>query len=253
MPRLTDDWTTTSWNPVTGCDRVSPGCEHCYALAFAGRLKAMGQPRYQADGDPRTSGPGFGLTLHPDLVDLPRRWRKPRHVFVGSMTDLFHKDVPLAFIQAVVATMRDAPQHTYQVLTKRAKRLAHLSQEIDWPDDVWVGVSIESARQLHRADHLRRVDAAVRFVSAEPLLGPLTGLDLDGIHWLTTAGESGPDARPLEPDWVRELRDLAVASDVPFFFLQWGGLGRDARSRILDERVWEQRPDRVGRLAEAAV
>lgn len=238
--RLTDDWTTTSWNPVTGCDRVSPGCDHCYALEFAARLKAMGQPRYQHDGDPRTSGPGFGLTLHPDLVDLPRRWRKPRHVFVGSMSDLFHPRVPLEYIQAVVATMRDTPQHTYQVLTKRSNRLADSSTQIDWPENVWVGVSVERARELHRVDRLRRVDAALRFVSAEPLLGPLDGLDLEGIGWVTAAGESGPEARAVDPDWVRHLRDAAVDASVPFFFMQWGGAGRG--SRVLDGAVWEQRP-----------
>lgn len=251
MPKLAEGWTTTSWNPVTGCDRVSPGCDHCYALEFAARLKAMGQPRYQRDGDPRSSGPGFGLTLHHDIVELPLRWRKPRHVFVGSMSDLFHPRVPLDFIQAVVATIRATPQHTYQVLTKRAKRLVDLSQQIEWPDNTWVGVSVEGARQLHRVARLRRVDAAVRFVSAEPLLGPLTGLDLEGIHWLTAAGESGPHARFVDPDWVRHLRDTASRASVPFFFLQWGGTGRG--SRVLDGEVWEQRPRPVSRVVADAV
>lgn len=251
MPKLADDWTTTSWNPTTGCDRISPGCEHCYALMFAARLQAMGQARYRADGDPRTSGPGFGLTLHRDLVDLPRRWRKPRHIFVGSMSDLFHKDVPLEFIQAVVETMRATPQHTYQVLTKRAKRLATLSEQIDWPANVWLGTSIESSRQLPRADHLRRVDATVRFIAAEPLIGPLDTVDLDGIHWLTVAGESGPGARPMDPAWVRGLRDAAVAREVPFFFLQWGGTGPPKKDRTLDGRVWEQRPGPSGTPARA--
>ncbi len=199
---------------------MSAGCDHCYALEFAARLKAMGQPRYQHDGDPRTSGPGFGLALHPDLIDVPRKWRKARHVFVGSMSDLFHPQVPLDYIQAVVATMRATPQHTYQVLTKRAKRLAALSKNIDWPDNAWVGTSVERIRQLHRVDRLREVEAAIRFVSAEPLLGPLTGLNLEGIHWLTAAGESGPHARPADPDWVRRLRDTAVHVGVPFFFMQ---------------------------------
>lgn len=246
MPKLADDWTTTSWNPTTGCDRISTGCDHCYALKFAERLQAMGQPRYQADGDPRTSGPGFGLTLHHDLVDLPRRWRRARHIFVGSMSDLFHKDVPLDFIQAVVATMRATPQHTYQVLTKRAKRLATLSKQIDWPANVWLGTSVESARQLPRVDHLRRVEATVRFIAAEPLIGPLDALDLGGIHWLTVAGEAGPGARAMDPAWVRGLRDAAIAHEVPFFFLQWGGSGPPQKDRILDGRVWEQRPGPSG-------
>ena len=249
MPKLTEDWTTTSWNPVTGCDRVSAGCDHCYALEFAARLKSMGQPRYQRDGDPRTSGPGFGLALHPDL-GVPRTWRKPGHVFVGSMSDLFHPRVPLDFIQAVVATMRATPQHTYQVLTKRATRLAALSMKIDWPDNAWVGTSVESARQLHPVDRLRDVEAAIRFVSAEPLLGPLTRLNLDGIHWLTAAGESGPHARPVDPAWVRHLRDTAVRARVPFFFLQWGGTGRG--SRTLDGELWEQRPPPTGQVPAIA-
>lgn len=240
--KITDEWETTSWNPTTGCDRVSPGCDHCYALDFAARLKSMGQARYQSDGDPRTSGPGFGITLHRDLVDLPRRWRKPRHVFVGSMSDLFHARVPVHFIHDIVATMRATPQHTYQVLTKRARRLALLSADIAWPENVWVGTSIESTAQLHRAHDLRRVDATVRFISAEPLLGPLTGLDLAGIHWLTAAGESGPRARPMQPEWVRDLRDRATTQGVPFFFMQWGGSGPGSRSRELDGQVWEQRP-----------
>ena len=234
-------WKTTSWNPMTGCDRVSAGCDHCYALAFAGRLKAMGQPRYRADGDPRTSGPGFGLTLHPDLVDLPRRWRTPRHVFVGSMSDLFHARVPLEHVQRVVETMRATPQHTYQVLTKRARRLALLSEEIDWPDNVWVGTSVEDSRVLHRADDLRRVDATTRFLSLEPLIGPLPDLDLDGIDWVSVAGESGPGSRVMEAAWVREIRDRCVERGVPLFFLQWGSATRGG-GRVLDGRTWQQLP-----------
>ena len=240
------EWKTTSWNPMTGCDRISAGCDKCYALLFAKRLKELGQPRYQHDGDPRTSGPGFALTLHPDALDVPKSWRKPRHIFVGSMSDLFHPRVPLDYIQRVVAVMRATPQHTYQVLTKRARRLAKLSVHIAWPNNVWVGTSIEDASLLHRADDLRRVDAAVRFISLEPLLGPLPTLRLDGIDWVTVAGESGPEARPLAADWVRDLRDRAVQSEVPFFFLQWGG-PKPKSGRLLDGRTWNELPVRQPR------
>lgn len=237
------EWKTTSWNPVTGCDRVSAGCDNCYALAFAKRLKEMGQPRYQNDGDPRTSGPGFDLTLHPDLINLPRTWKRPRHIFVGSMSDLFHARVPLDYIQQVVEVMRSTPQHTYQVLTKRARRLAELFAQIEWSDNVWVGTSIEDERQLRRADELRRVNAAVRFLSLEPLLGPLPNLNLDGIDWLTVAGESGPNARLMNADWVRDLRDRAVKNGTAFFFLQWGGT-KFKSGRILDNRTWDEMPIR---------
>ncbi|NVO86325.1 DUF5131 family protein [Hymenobacter terrestris] len=236
------EWKTTSWNPMTGCDRISAGCDNCYALLFARRLKELGQPKYQNDGDPRTSGPGFDLTLHPDALAQPRSWRKPRHIFVGSMSDLFHTRVPLDYIQQVVDVMRATPQHTYQVLTKRARRLANLSEFIAWPDNVWVGTSIEDASLLHRADDLRRVDAAVRFLSLEPLLGPLPDLDLAGIDWVTLAGEAGPGARPLEAAWVRQLRDRAQERGVPFFFLQWGGPTPKGGGRLLDGQTWDQMP-----------
>ncbi len=238
------EWTTTSWNPMTGCDRISAGCDHCYALLFARRLRELGQPKYQRDGDPRTSGPGFDLTLHPDALALPRSWRKPRHIFVGSMSDMFHPRVPLDYIQQIVEVMRATPLHTYQVLTKRARRLANLSAHISWPDNVWVGTSIEDAGLLHRADDLRRVDAAVRFLSLEPLLGPLPDLSLGGIDWITLAGEAGANARPMNPDWARALRDLAGQSGVPFFFLQWGGPAPKGGGRLLDGRTWDEMPVR---------
>ncbi|WP_375417169.1 DUF5131 family protein [uncultured Hymenobacter sp.] len=238
------EWKTTSWNPMTGCDRISAGCDNCYALMFARRLQELGQPRYQHDGDPRTSGPGFDLTLHPDALDVPKSWRKPRHIFVGSMSDLFHPRVPLDYIQQVVETMRATPQHTYQVLTKRARRLANLSEYIDWPANVWVGTSIEDESVLHRADDLRKVDAAVRFLSLEPLLGPLPDLNLAGIDWISLAGESGRTARPMAADWVRDLRDQAVANRIPFFFLQWGGTTPKGGGRLLDGRTWNEMPVR---------
>lgn len=237
------EWKTTSWNPMTGCDRISPGCDNCYALMFAARLKEMGQARYQHDGDPRTSGSGFDLTLHPDTLKLPRSWCKPRHIFVGSMSDMFHPRVPLAYIQQIVDTMRASPWHTYQVLTKRARRLANLSEQIEWPDNVWVGTSIEDASLLHRADDLRKVNAAVRFLSLEPLLSPLPDLNLDGIDWISLAGESGLGARPMPVDWVRDIRDQATEHAVPFFFLQWGGVNRGS-GRLLDGRTWDQMPVR---------
>jgi|SRR5581483_1565001 len=236
------EWTEATWNPTTGCDRTSPGCDNCYALTLAKRMKAMGQPKYQCDGDPRTSGPGFGLTVHLDALDVPLRWKTPRVIFVNSMSDLFHCEVPLGFIRDVFAVVAETPQHTYQVLTKRSKRLAQLAPKLDWPVNLWMGVSVENDRYTFRVDHLRQVPARVRFVSAEPLLGPLSGLDLDGIHWLIAGGESGPGARPMEPDWVRDLRRNCHTSGVPFFFKQWGGRTPKAGGRTLDGRTHDEMP-----------
>jgi protein gp37 len=240
------EWTETTWNPTTGCDQISAGCDHCYALALAKRLKGMGSAKYQTDGDPRTSGPGFGVAIHPSTLNVPRRWREPRLVFVNSMSDLFHARVPISFIQDVVSTMRDTPQHTYQLLTKRARRLRLLSKHIDWPDNVWVGTSVESPSELHRVDDLREVRSAIRFLSLEPLLAPLPELDLNGIGWVIAGGESGPHARPMESAWVRDLRDAAVAARVPFFFKQWGGRTPKAGGRTLDGRTWDEMPSRAG-------
>ena len=236
------EWTESTWNPTTGCDRVSPGCDNCYALTLAKRLKAMGSEKYQLDGDPRTSGPGFKLTIHPQVLDLPRSWRRPRVVFVDSMSDLFHPNVPLGFIQDVFEVMADTPQHTYQILTKRSKRLREMSADIDWPANVWMGVSVENARYTFRIDYLRDVPAAVRFLSLEPLLGPLPGLDLDGIHWVILGGESGPGARPMDLDWVNDIRDQCTDARVPFFFKQWGGRTPKAGGRDLDGRTYNDMP-----------
>jgi protein gp37 len=247
------EWTDATWSPTTGCDRVSPGCDHCYALTLAARLKKMGSAKYQTDGDPRTSGPGFGVAVHPDSLDLPLRWRKPRRIFVNSMSDLFHDKVPDEFIARVFATMWLAHEHTFQVLTKRHGRMRSLLSRPEFPRmvlaaagvgpnwhpdkalgggtltpswwplrNVWLGTSIESDQWAIRAHHLRQTPAAVRFVSTEPLLGPLPSLDLTGIDWLIAGGESGPHARPMHPDWVRSLRDRCVAVGVSFFFKQWG-------------------------------
>lgn len=216
------EWTDTTWNPVTGCDRVSPGCDHCYALTMSKRLKAMGSPKYQNDGDSRTSGPGFGVTTHPSELTAPNSWATPRKVFVNSMSDLFHARVPISFVRDVFDVIQDTPQHTYQVLTKRAHRLARLADQLLWPPNLWMGVSVENADQLHRIDDLRKVPAAVRFLSCEPLLGPLSGIDLGGIGWVIVGGESGSGARPMHPDWARSLRDQCGSAGVPFLFKQWG-------------------------------
>ncbi|MGW0245494.1 DUF5131 family protein [Nocardia goodfellowii] len=236
------EWTEATWNPVTGCDRVSVGCDHCYAMTLAKRLKSMGAEKYQNDGDPRTSGPGFGVTLHPAALDIPLRWRQPRVVFVNSMSDLFHARVPIGFIRDVFSVMRRTPQHTYQVLTKRSLRLKRVAPQLDWPTNVWMGVSVENVDHLNRVDHLRHVPAAVRFLSCEPLLGPLSGLDLDGIGWVIAGGESGTGHRPMAPEWVRDIRDTCETADVPFFFKQWGGRTPKAMGRELDGELWDGMP-----------
>ena len=238
------EWTEATWNPTTGCDKTSPGCDNCYALTLSKRLKAMGQAKYQRDGDPRTSGPGFGLTIHPDTLDIPRSWQSPRTIFVNSMSDLFHQEVPEGYIREVFQVIADTPQHQYQVLTKRSKRLAEIGPRLDWPANLWIGVSIENAKYRFRLDHLRKVDAAVRFVSAEPLLGPIDDLNLDGIHWLIAGGESGPRARPVEESWLLSLRDQCDEAGVPFFFKQWGGRTPKAGGRVLDGHTYDGMPER---------
>ncbi len=242
--RSSIEWTETTWNPTTGCDRISAGCEHCYALTLAKRLKAMGSSKYQTDGNPRTSGPGFGVAAHPAALDQPRRWREPRLVFVNSMSDLFHARVSTNFVQQVFTVMAATPQHTYQLLTKRSTRLRRLAPQLPWPPNVWMGVSIEEAAVASRADDLREVPAGVRFLSCEPLLGPLTDFDLTGIGWVIVGGESGPYARPVLPAWVTEIRDRCAALDVPFFFKQWGGRSPKAGGRLLEGRTWDEMPPR---------
>lgn len=227
------EWTEMTWNPVTGCTKISQGCKHCYAERMAKRLKAMGSVRYAN---------GFQVTLHPDLLDAPRRWRQPRVVFVNSMSDLFHEDVPLAYIERVFATMRDCPRHTFQVLTKRSERLADLAPRLPWPGNVWMGVSVEDARVVHCIDDLRRVPAAVRFLSLEPLIGPLDSLRLDDIHWVIVGGESGPRARPLRSEWVESIFRQCRAAGVPFFFKQWGGVRKDLTGRQLNGRTYDELP-----------
>lgn len=239
------EWTEVTWNPTTGCDRISAGCDNCYALALAKRLKAMGQAKYQNDGDPRTSGPGFGLTVHAPSLSLPYTWTGHRVVFVNSMSDLFHARVPLDFVRQVFEVIANTPQHTYQVLTKRSARLPKIAAKLDWPPNLWMGVSVEDSKALFRVDDLRAAPAAVRFLSCEPLLGPLGRLDLTGISWVIAGGESGPDYRPLDPAWVTAIRDQCVSSQVPFFFKQWGGRTPKAGGRELDGRAWSEMPTPV--------
>jgi len=248
MAKSSIEWTEVTWNPTTGCDQTSPGCDNCYAMTMAKRLKAMGQPKYQADGDSRTSGPGFALTLHPDTLADPLRWRNSRLVFVNSMSDLFHPDVPDDFIARVFEVMNDTPQHTYQVLTKRANRLQRSSDQFDWPQNLWLGVSVETQRYAFRAECLRHIPVPVRFVSAEPLLGPLD-LDLSGIDWLIVGGESGPGARQMEARWAESLRDASLDLDTAFFFKQWGGRTPKAGGRTLGGRLWDEMPTPRARLA----
>jgi protein gp37 len=241
------EWTDATWNPVTGCDRVSDGCQQCYALALAKRLKAMGNPRYQVDGNPKSSGPGFGLTLHEDVLGLPMRWASPRLVFVNSMSDLFHPRVPTTFIAKVFTTMGQASRHTFQVLTKRPERMLSIVQDVQ-PDplpNVWLGTSIESDRYAARADALRATPAAVHFLSLEPLLGPLPSLDLTGIEWIIAGGESGHHHRPLDLAWVRDIRDRSQEAGVAFFFKQVGGVTPKAGGRSLDGRTWDELPLRL--------
>jgi len=227
------EWTETTWNPVTGCTKVSPGCKNCYAERMARRLQLMGQERYRN---------GFAVTLQPDLIEVPLKWRKPRIVFVNSMSDLFHDDVAEEFIAQVFGTMRLASQHTFQVLTKRSGRLRDLAPSLHWPENLWMGVSVENQKHVPRIADLVETPAAVRFLSVEPLLGPIPELPLDGIHWVIVGGESGPKARCMDPSWARDIRDRCVALDVPFFFKQWGGTNKKKAGRELDGRTWDEMP-----------
>jgi protein gp37 len=227
------EWTDATWNPVTGCSKISPGCKNCYAERMACRLRAMGQARYAR---------GFELTLQPDLLDLPMHWRLSRMIFVNSMSDLFHKAVPATYIEQCFKVMCKTPRHTYQVLTKRADRLLQLSKNLPWHPNVWVGTSVESPDYVWRIDLLAKVRAAVRFVSLEPLLGPIRNIPLDHINWVIAGGESGPGARPVELEWITDLRDQCVRAGVPFFFKQWGGVHKTRAGRLLQGREWNQMP-----------
>ena len=232
------EWTEATWNPVTGCSKISPGCKHCYANRLALRLQAIGQYNYRN---------GFQVTLHPHMLEIPLGWKKSRTIFVNSMSDLFHQEVPLEFIQSVFATMRAAFWHRFQVLTKRPERVKILDQQLNWAENIWMGTSVESRSFVSRIDQLRETSAHVKFLSLEPLLGTLSGLNLRGIDWGIVGGESGPGARPMNPDWAREIRDQCVSQNIPFFFKQWGGVFKKQTGRVLDGRTWEEFPRCVAR------
>jgi protein gp37 len=229
----TIEWTGATWNPVTGCTKISSGCLNCYAERMARRLKAMGQRNYRN---------GFKVTCHPHLLDVPLKWKKPKMVFVNSMSDLFHKNVPDEFILDIFSTMVQARQHQFQILTKRAERLAELSPELSWSDNIWMGVTVESMEYQYRIDYLRYTGANIKFLSFEPLLEDLGGLNLDGVDWVIVGGESGPGARPMEIDWVRYIKKQCLAKNVPFFFKQWGGINKKKTGRLLDGKTWDGMP-----------
>ncbi len=229
----TIEWTHATWNPVTGCTKISQGCKHCYAERMSRRLQAMGKPQYRN---------GFKLTLQPQALSIPRRWRQPRVIFVNSMSDLFHKDVPLTYIKRVFRVMNDCTQHTFQVLTKRPEIAVSYAPELRWTENIWMGTSVENAMVMHRIASLRMIPAAIRFLSIEPLLGAIKNLPLTGLHWVIVGGESGPGARPMEAEWVRDIRDRCLARDVPFFFKQWGGVNKKRTGRVLDGRTWDELP-----------
>jgi protein gp37 len=227
------EWTEATWNPVTGCTKISPGCAHCYAERMAKRLKAMGQIRYRK---------GFKVTLQPDVMNVPLHWKRPRMIFVNSMSDLFHKDVPDEYIAECFAVMELASQHTFQVLTKRPERAAELAADLFWPSNVWMGTTVENTDFVQRIESLVKIPAAVRFLSLEPLLGPIPKLPLQGIHWVIAGGESGPEARPMESSWVFQIRDECLKNGVPFFFKQWGGVQKSKKGRLLENQIWDEMP-----------
>jgi protein gp37 len=227
------EWTDATWNPITGCTKVSPGCKFCYAERLSRRLEAMGQRNYRN---------GFKVTLQPHMLQHPLRWRQPRRVFVNSMSDLFHDDVPTKYITRIFDVMHRASWHQFQVLTKRSERLVELDPILKWRPQIWMGVSVESEGYLPRVDHLRRTHAHVKFLSIEPLLGSLPRLNLRGIDWVIVGGESGPGARPVDPEWVREIRDRCISAGVAFFFKQWGGVIKSKTGRALDGKEWDELP-----------
>ena len=228
------EWTGATWNPVTGCVKISPGCMHCYAERMAKRLQAMGQPNYAK---------GFKLAMHEHALELPIKWRKPQNIFVNSMSDLFLREVPLSFIHNVFDVMGRAHWHTFQVLTKRAERLRELSRDLSWTSNIWMGVTVENSDYVKRVDCLRESGAYIKFLSIEPLLGPLGRMNLDGIDWVIVGGESGPGARPMKPSWVLDIRDQCQSSGVPFFFKQWGGVRKKQAGRVLEGRTWDEMPN----------
>lgn len=227
------EWTESTWNPVTGCSKISSGCMHCYAERMAKRLQAMGQPNYTN---------GFNLTLHDRVLELPLTWKKPQAIFVNSMSDLFHKHVPAKFIQKVFHAMEQAHWHRFQILTKRSERVLELNPKLAWNFNIWMGVSVENQEYTFRIDHLRRVGAKIKFISFEPLLGPIHDLNLRGIDWVIVGGESGHEARPMDASWVVDIRNQCQRARVPFFFKQWGGPNRKKAGRKLEGKTWDEIP-----------
>lgn len=236
------EWTESTWNPVTGCTKISAGCQNCYAERMAKRLHAIGVDNYRN---------GFEVTLHSHVLNKPLSWKQPQTIFVNSMSDLFHESVPDYFIQNIFDVMRKASRHRFQVLTKRSERLLHLNQSIDWSENVWMGVTVENADCMYRIEHLRNTGACIKFLSLEPLLGPLHEMNLENIDWVIAGGESGPGARPIEANWVRDIRDQCMESRKPFFFKQWGGVNKKKNGRTLDQRTWSQMPNIRRKLIHA--
>jgi protein gp37 len=233
MAQSSIEWTEMTWNPTTGCTKLSPGCKYCYAEIMARRLKGMGLGKY---------GNGFDLAIHVDALKLPSTWKKPKFVFVNSMSDLFHKDVPLSFIQKVFDVMNENPQHVFQVLTKRADIMLRHADKLNWTPNIWMGVTVENAEVLSRIDYLKLTPASIKFISCEPLLGPLTGIDISGIDWVIVGGESGRNPRPMLEDWVIELQELCAVMDVPFFFKQWGGRNKKMAGSELKGKTYKEIP-----------
>jgi protein gp37 len=235
MSQISDiEWTESTWNPITGCSKISDGCKNCYAERIAYRLKEMGQAKYRD---------GFMLRLHPEALKQPLIWKKPRMVFVNSMSDMFHEEVPVEFIQRMFEIMRKAYWHTFQILTKRSDRLLELDSLIDWSDNVWMGVSVENSKVIARIQHIKATSAKTKFISFEPLLGSICNLDLTNIDWAIVGGESGPGARPMKNEWVRDIKDTCDQANVPFFFKQWGGVNKKKNGRVLLGKTWDARPE----------
>lgn len=227
------EWTEATWNPVTGCSKITPGCDNCYAERMAKRLKAMGQKNYKNE---------FQVTCHPHMIEKPLLWKKPKMIFVCSMSDLFHENVPTSFIKSVFDTMNKSSHHTFQVLTKRPKRLYNLRNDLKWTKNIWVGVTVETIKYTHRIDHLRKIPAIIKFLSLEPLLGPMNKINLSGIDWVIVGGESGPGSREIKKEWVLNILSQCQKRDVPFFFKQWGGTNKKKNGRTLDGKIWSQTP-----------